>query len=146
FPNLSGVTNNLGRVIFGTEIEDELPAYMGLVFEEICKQYLYEQAKIGALPLLPGKLGRWWGASKEKRQEEIDIVTSRKDIALFCECKWKNALVDVDSLSSLAKKAELFQYKETWLWLFSKTGFTERLCNEALNRRNVRFIGFDEMF
>ena len=152
FPNMSGIVSGLGGAIFDSEISGELSAYMGLVFEEICKQYLLEEAKKpnkNALPFLPGKIGRWWGNNpKEKRQEEIDILTYRKDAALFCECKWTNAPMDVDVLTGLIRKTALFRYKEVWLWLFSKTGFTDGLYKEAgkqSRQENVRLIRFEDM-
>jgi AAA+ ATPase superfamily predicted ATPase len=146
FPNMSGIVSGLGGALFEAEIRGELPAYMGPVFEDICGQYLLEQARRGALPFLPGRIGRWWGNNpREKRQEEIDILTFRKDSALFCECNWKNAPADADALSALARKAELFHYKKKWLWLFAKTGFTDRLVREAEERGDVRLVRFEDM-
>ncbi|MDR1322005.1 MAG: ATP-binding protein [Gracilibacteraceae bacterium] len=147
FPNMSGIVSSLGSAVFDSEIATELPAYMGLVFEEICKQYLLEQAKKNALPFLPGKIGRWWGNNPhEKRQEEIDVLTYRKGSALFCECKWRKAPVDVDVLTALTEKTHLFHYEKVWLWLFSKTGFTARLVSRADEGGNVRLVRFEDMF
>jgi AAA+ ATPase superfamily predicted ATPase len=146
FPNMSGIVSGLGGAIYDAAISAELPAYMGLVFEEICKQYLMEQAKAGALPFLPGQIGGWWGNNPvEKRQEEIDILSCRNDSALFCECKWTNAPMDADALAALKKKAGLFNYGKAWFWLFSKTGFTDRLARAAADSGDVRLVPFDEM-
>ena len=147
FTNMSGIVSGLGEAIFDYEVKQELPMYMGLVFEEICKQYLLEEAKKNNLPFLPGKIGRWWGNNpREKRQEEIDILTCRKDNILFCECKWTNAPMDIDVLIDLIRKSELFNYKNKWFWLFSKTGFTDKLAAKASKHANIRLIRFDEMF
>ena len=146
FPNMSGIVSGLGSAIYDHEVKENLPTYMGLAFEEICKQYIIEEAKKDKLPFLIGKIGRWWGNNpKEKRQEEIDILAYRKDDALFCECKWTNALVDVDILHDLQAQAEMFPYKNKWCWLFAKTGFTDRLVKEAKSQNNVRLVTFDEM-
>ena len=146
FPNISGIASGLGRAIYDAEVSDELPAYMGPVFEEICKQYLLEEAKRGALPFLPGDIGKWWGNNpSEKKQEEIDILTHRKDNALFCECKWTKSPMDLDALYALTRKSDIFSFKQKWLWLFSKTGFTERLIAEAYARENVRLVSLDCM-
>ena len=146
FPNMSAIVSGLGGALFDSEISEELPAYMGLVFEEICKQYLMEEARKNALPFLPGRVGRWWGNNpREKRQEEIDILAYRKDSALFCECKWTNAPVDIDVLSALVSKEGLFHYNRTWFWLFSKSGFTDRIIAEADKRKNVRLVSYDDM-
>ncbi|MDR0425326.1 MAG: ATP-binding protein [Clostridiales Family XIII bacterium] len=146
FPNLSGIVSGIGGAIFDFDISEELSAYMGVAFEEICKQYLMGLAREGALPFPPGSIGRWWGNNPhERRQEEIDLMAFRKDSAMFCECKWTNALVDIDVLNALTRKSELFHYKNVWFWLFAKTGFTDRLIAEAGRRGNVKLVSFEEM-
>ena len=145
FPNMSGIVSGLGRAIYESDVTENLSAYMGLIYEEICKQYLMEEAKRNALPFFTAKAGRWWGNNpKEKRQEEIDIVAYRKDSALYCECKWTNAPVDVDVLNDLEAKSGLFSHVNKWFWLFAKAGFTARLANEAEKHGNVRLIRFEE--
>jgi hypothetical protein len=146
FPNLSAVVSGLGEQLYDTEIAGSLSAYMGLVFEDICKQFIILEAKKNRLPFLIGKIGRWWGNNpKEKRQEEIDILTFRSDNALFCECKWTNSLVDIDVLRDLIKQSELFSYTQNYFWLFAKKGFAKRLKAEAEGLENVRLVTFDEM-
>jgi AAA+ ATPase superfamily predicted ATPase len=146
FPNLSAVVSGLGEQLFDTEIAESLSAYMGLVFEDICKQFIILEAKKNRLPFLIGKIGRWWGNNpKEKRQEEIDILTFRGDNALFCECKWTNSLVDIDVLRDLMKQSELFSYTQNYFWIFAKKGFTKRLKAEADGLDNVRLVEFGEM-
>ena len=146
FPNMSGIVSGLGRAIYDFDVTENLPAYMGLIYEEICKQYLTEEAKKNALPFFTAKAGRWWGGNpKKKRQEEIDILAYRKDSALFCECKWTNALVDIDVLNDLEAQSNLFSFVNKWFWLFAKTGFTDRLINEAEKRGNIRLIQFEDM-
>ena len=119
---------------------------MGLVFEEICKQYMLIQMKKNNLPFPIGKIGRWWGSNaKLKRQEEIDILVFHKDNAIFCECKWTNSLVDTDVLRDLMEQSSLFDYKNMQYYIFAKTGFTEKLVKETENNSNVKLICFDDM-
>ena len=146
FPNMSAVTSGLGRAVYIHEVHDELSAYMGPVFEEICKQFLIEEAKKDKLPFFIGKLGRWWGNNPiEKRQEEIDILAFHKDNAIFGECKWTNSPVDIGVLSKLQAQSKLLPYKNNWFWLFAKRGFTDRLVKEAEVHDNVKLVTFDEM-
>ena len=146
FPNMSGIVSGLGKAIYIHEIEKNIPVYMGLIYEEICKQYLIEEAKKDKLPFFSSKIGRWWGSNpKEKRQEEIDILAFHKDSALFCECKWTNAPVDMDVLTDLVTQSDLFSYKSKWFWLFAKSGFTNKLAAEAKKRGNIRLIRFEDM-
>jgi AAA+ ATPase superfamily predicted ATPase len=146
FPNMSGIVSGLGEALYDHEIADSISAYMGLVFEGICKQYLWEEMKKKSLPFYFGRAGRWWGNNpEEKRQEEIDILAYHKDSALFGECKWTNAPVDIDVLTALAEKVKLFHYKKNRFWIFAKTGITDRLIAEAEKQDNVRLIRFEEM-
>jgi AAA+ ATPase superfamily predicted ATPase len=146
YPNMSAIASELSENVYHYEVEPHLNAYMGLVFEEICKQYLLEEAKKNALPFFIGKIGGWWGGNPvEKRQEEIDILTYRGENALFGECKWTNAPVDTDTLTELVRKTSLFHYKNTWCWLFAKTGFTNKLTAAADKLHNVRLIRFEDM-
>ena len=146
FSNISGIVSGLGHSIYQHEVATNLSAYMGLVFEEICKQFLIEEAKRDALPFFMGKMGRWWGNNpKEKRQEEIDILAFRRDSALFGECKWTNAPLDIDVLDDLVAQSELFPYANKWFWLFAKSGFTKRLASEAKKHENIRLLHFADM-
>ena len=129
FTNLSAITVGLGAAVFENEVEPYLNTYMGLVFEDICKQWLFEQAKLNRLPFFIGRLGRWWGTNDSTRsQEEIDIMAARKDEALFCECKWQNADVGIKVYEELKRKSKLFNnYKKVHLYIFAKKTFTGQL-------------------
>jgi AAA+ ATPase superfamily predicted ATPase len=146
FPNLSAIEAGLGEGVYDHEVEPRLSAYMGPIFEEICKQYLFLRARKNALPFFIGKLGRWWGNNpRKKRQEEIDIMAFRDDNAIFGECKWTNAPVGMDALVDLKEQSAMFDYKNTWFCLFAKSGFTENLTAEAEKSENVLLIRFEDM-
>ena len=128
-------------------IEPCLSDYMGKVFEEICKQYLWKLLLSGKSPVEFTKLGRWWGTDpKEKKQTEIDIMGEQdKDTALFGECKWTNEKVDAGVLDTLIKRSQLFHYKNTRLYLFSKSGFTKG-CIDITNRLgNVTLVTYEDI-
>ena len=146
FPNMSGIVSSLGRNIFDNEVAENISAFMGLIFEDICKQFLIEEAKKDILPFPPGKIGKWWGNNiKAKRQEEIDILAYHRDSVIFCECKWTNSKVDTDVLNDLVFKSDLLNFKKKWYYLFAKAGFTDKLTAEAKKRSNIRLIRFEEM-
>ena len=128
-------------------IEPCLSDYMGKVFEEICKQYLWKLLLSGKSPVEFTKLGHWWGTDpKEKKQTEIDIMGEQdKDTALFGECKWTNEKVDAGVLETLIKRSQLFHYKNTRLYLFSKSGFTKS-CIDITNRLgNVTLVTYEDI-
>lgn len=116
-----------------------LSDYMGKVFEEICKQYLWRLLLSGESPVQFKELGRWWGADPFTRsQTEIDIMGEQdKDTALFGECKWTNEKVDVGVLETLIRRSKIFHYSKIHLYLFSKNGFTKRCVEAADHMENV---------
>lgn len=128
-------------------IEPMLSDYMGKVFEEICKQYLWKQLVSGVCPIEFTSLGRWWGNDpREKAQTEIDIMGEQdKNTALFAECKWTNEAVDIGILETLVKRSELFSYKTKQYYLFSKTGFTTGCTDRANEMGNVSLVKFADM-
>lgn len=125
-------------------IEPQLSDYMGKIFEEICKQYLWKQLLLGKSPVEFTSLGRWWGNDPiEKSQAEIDIMGEQdKNTALFGECKWMNEKVDVGVLEKLIKRSRLFTYKYIHYYLFSKTGFTKGCIEESNKLGNVTLISY----
>ena len=128
-------------------IEPYLSDYMGKVFEEICKQYLWKLLLDGNCPIEFNDLGRWWGTNPSTHnQEEIDIMGEQdKNTALFGECKWTNQKVDTGILETLLKRSQLFHYSKIQLYLFAKTGFTEGCKALAEKMGNVALVTYDDM-
>lgn len=127
-------------------IAPELSSYMGAVFEEICRQYLWKLLLDGKCAVNFSDLGRWWGTnSKTRTQEEIDIMGTDKDVALFAECKWTNEKVDLGVLETLVERSSLFNYKKKHFYLFAKTGFTKGCVDKAAEMGNVTLIEYGEM-
>ena len=112
-PNNNSVIMRGAADIVYRRIEPQLSEYMGAVFEEICKQYLWKLLLDGNSPVEFSELGRWWGNDPiEKKQTEIDIMGEQdKQTALFGECKWTNEKVDLAVLEKLIERSELFNYK-----------------------------------
>ncbi len=128
-------------------IEPELSDYMGKIFEDICKQYLWKQLLTGRCPVEFTSLGRWWGNDPiEKCQTEIDIMGEQdKSTAFFAECKWTNEKADLGVLETLAKRSRLFSYENVHLYLFSKSGFTKGCIDEANKMGNVTLVSYKDI-
>ena len=128
-------------------IEPQIPAFMGPVFEDICRQYLWRQNSAGQTPISFIDAGRWWGNNPKKREEcEIDIIADNKEDAIFAECKWTNELVGSGVLDRLIQNSELFRSRCKYYYLFAKTDFSAELQSRAAQRKNVFLIRFNEMF
>lgn len=129
-----------------SRIAPELSAYMGGVFEEICKQYLWRLLLAGKCAVRFTELGRWWGANpKTRTQEEIDIMGTDKDSALFGECKWTNDKVDLGVLETLVERSSLFHFGKIHFYLFSKSGFTKGCIDKAAALGNVSLVSYGDM-
>lgn len=128
-------------------IEPHLSDYMGKVFEEICKQYLWKLLLSGKCPVEFNSLGRWWGNDPvEKQQTEIDIMGEQdKTTALFAECKWTNEKVDLGILETLIKRSRLFTYTDLHYYLFSKSGFTKGCIDKAKEMGNVKLVSYKDI-
>jgi hypothetical protein len=129
-----------------SRIAPELSTYMGGVFEEICKQYLWKLLIDGKCAVNFTELGRWWGTNpKTKSQEEIDIMGTDKDSAFFAECKWTNEKLDLGVLETLVERSTLFNYKKMHFYLFAKTGFTKGCIDRANELGNVTLVTYEDI-
>jgi AAA+ ATPase superfamily predicted ATPase len=145
--NVSAISRGLSESVYD-KIEPQVPGFMGAVFEEICKQYLWKLNAEGKASVTFTDLGRWWGNDpKEKIEVEIDILaTGSKDSAIFGECKWTNEKVGSFVLDTLFKRGDLFPFKEKHFYLFSKNGFTEGCESRADEIENVTLTRYDDIF
>ena len=147
------VPENISLIVRGAQdlaykrIEPFLADYMGKIFEDICQQYLWELLLTDKAPINFTEIGRWWGNDKILRQQtEIDIMAVQdKDTALFGECKWTNEKVDIGVLELLQHRSQLFNYKNTTLYIFSKSGFTNGCQELAKKMGNVQLITYINM-
>jgi len=144
--NASMIARGAADLVY-KRIAPHLSEYMGKVFEEICKQYLWKLLLGGKSPVEFTSLGRWWGNDPvHKRQAEIDIMGEQdKDTALFAECKWTAEQVDLTVLKMLLERSELFPYKNKHFFLFSKSGFTKSCEEKANELGNVSLVTYGEI-
>lgn len=128
-------------------IQPHFTDYMGKVFEDISTQYLWKMLLSGKTPIEFTSLGRWWGNDPTTRsQTEIDIMGEQdKNSAVFGECKWTNEKVDLGVLETLVHRSELFAYKKTHLYLFSKSGFTKGCVDRANELGNVSLVTYQDI-
>ena len=144
--NISTISRGAVDIAY-KRIKPHLSDYMGAVFEEICKQYLWEQLLNSNSPVDFTDIGRWWGTNpKTRQQEEIDIMgTADKNTAVFGECKWTNEKVDVGVLEKLVERSNLFNYKNKYFYIFAKTGFTKGCTDMAKDMGNVILVKYKEI-
>jgi len=142
YNNISKIQMGLGEQVYD-EIKDQIPDFMGEVFEQVCKEYMWKSRE----PFTISQMGRWWGNNPiKKAEQEIDLiaVNSSNTKAIFCECKWRNEKMPESVIAGLIDKCEMFSYKEKYYYFFSKSGFTDAAKKKA--GEGIRLIEFSEMF
>lgn len=108
-----------------------------------------------ALPFRYSRMGRWWGKTTVRRKDgteladtEIDLlaISKQSDKYLVGECKFKGKpfryseyLDTIVKLSAYKNKAEFFYY------LFSESGFDEKIVEAANNDNHIVLCGLDEI-
>jgi AAA+ ATPase superfamily predicted ATPase len=144
--NMSQIMIGNTESVYRNEVEPHIDLYMGPLFEEICKQYLMNFAK--GLRFSIREIGGWWGGNPEtKKQEEVDIIAFNGKNAIFGECKWRSDPVDLSMLKEIKRKASLFhRFDKKYYYLFSRSGFTSGIIEEAERDGSIRLITLDEIY
>lgn len=131
------------------DIYQRLPDYMGLVFEKICTEYMFNLAKAGKLPFRPWKIGKWWGNNPRlKKQDDIDILCldKNRNKAIFCECKFRNIAFDIKEFNDLVAASDIFSdVEEKYYYIFAKGGFTSEVQKLAANKQ-IKLVNIDDLF
>ncbi len=145
--NITAIASGRMESIFDRSVISQLPDYMGLIFEKMCREYLlfYDEA----LDIQIVDIGEWWGTDDtEKKQVQIDIVgtTPVKNEFLIGSCKFRNEKVGYDELELLRRYAEIFARGGKFRYIiFSKTGFTDTLL-DAGRKGEVLLVTLSEMY
>ena len=148
FANRTLIETGAQQAVWAKRIEPDYNNYMGLVFEKVCTDYLSARNARGELPILFTSIGRWWGTNPATHgQEEIDLVANDGKDYIFGECKWRNEKLDLSVLRELKAKADIFSKnrKSTYYVLFSKSGFTDAVMNEAKADSSILLVDLDEL-
>ena len=145
--NASAITVGKIDLIYDAAIKKYFPDYMGLVFEQICREYLLRYAR--NLPILISDIGQWWGTdAKEKKEVQIDIVGSPIEGKEYIigSCKYRNDPIGIDELELLKRYALVFGRGEKYhYYIFSKGGFTKGL-QELGDRGEVTLVTLEDMY
>ena len=107
-----------------------------------------EQYAKAELPILFTSIGRWWGTdSVTRKQVEIDILANDGKEYLIGECKWRNEKLDLSVFQTLKEKADVFSKNRdrTWFVLFSKSGFTQAVIEEAEKNNSLILVDMNEL-
>lgn len=158
FTNYSQLEDGDVEGVYNYVIAPALNHFASYSFEDICKEFVKEMQKQNELPFRYSKMGRWTGkttiydknAPHEMRvnEAEIDLLAIDYEAKQYLvgECKYK---VDVFTYNEYHKtRVKLNSLKENATFnyaLFSKSGFEDRLLQEAKENQNLKLYTLSEI-
>ena len=145
--NTSAISAGRMPKIYEQSVKKYIPEYMGLVFEQMCRDYLLRYDE--NLPIMLSEIGQWWGTDAKARKEvQIDIVGTpvEGNEYIIGSCKYKNDQIGVDELELLKHYASVFGKGAKYhYYIFSKGGFTKGLIEKA-NEEGVTLLTLDDIY
>lgn len=127
-------TVDLARAYTDQVVLPQLDRLASQAWEEICQQHILHNT--------PGtaQVGRWWGNiptghARHVEAREVDVVgiDHNHQVTVIGMCKWTNRPIDFDELNLLDRLIPHIPNRaaEPSRYLFSRSGFTERLTRHA---------------
>ncbi|MCC8106317.1 MAG: ATP-binding protein [Clostridiales bacterium] len=145
-----------GDLYYERVVKPNLHAFMGGVFEDMCRRYTLEQGIMGAYGSFLTNVGTWWGMetisdSGQKRLQQpadIDVVAvSEPDkTAVIGECKFKNEKIDKNIYETLIRRSSLIsgKYRVTKYLFFSLGGYTDWFG--TLSDSNTMLLTLEDLY
>lgn len=138
YPNMSFIESGHSRIVMNKIRKSLVKNHIAFVYEDVCKERMWELNANDAWPFNFTKLGRYWDA-----KTEIDIAAldpEGKNLILG-ECKYWQESVGVSVLRDLEAKTASVAWernnRKVWYVLFSASGFSDELVALAATREDV---------
>ncbi len=147
FRNLTDLENDDADGVWENDIQDSLHHFASKAFEQLSIEYIYAMNKAKALPFRISSASRYWGKTNKSIDGktravnlEIDILApdNTKKKVIYGECKFTNEPFDMNEFKNL--KSKIFIGESIYYYLFSLSGFTDAVENEAANNSNIKLI------
>ena len=156
FTNYSELEGGDVDGVYEYAIAPQLHEFAASVFEDICREYVREMQKANALPFRYSQMGRWWGKTTVRRKEEkreiqeteIDILAVSKHAKQYLvgECKFKNKPFRYSEyLDTVAKLSDKKEKAEFYYYLFSESGFDDKISEEAASAENITLCDLSDI-
>ena len=109
YPNMSFIESGHGRIVMDKIRKSLVRNHIAFVYEDICRERMWEINAEGVWPFYFSKLGRYWDS-----KEEIDIAAIDPDgkNLILGECKYWQEPVGVSVLRELEAKAKTVSWEK----------------------------------
>ena len=138
YPNRSYIEMGHTEVVMNRLERNFIDNHVSFVYEEVCKEKLWELSAAGKFPGILEKIGRWWDNA-----HEVDIVgiSEADNLLVLGECKFWRTTVGVNVLSELEQKAAFIDWhkrdRKVFYVLFGINGFSDDLIALSKLRDNI---------
>ena len=133
--------------------KDFVQKFVAFAYEDVCKDIFASLCRTGELDFTPSRIGSYW-LNDVNSDTQIDVMAvDHQRKRLFAgECKYHSKPVDAPVCYALEEKvkqsAELqaaFPSYQVIYGLFSKSGFTQRMMEQAQGRSDILLIQEDHI-
>lgn len=141
YPNMSFLESGNSRIVMDKIRKGLTTSHTALVYEDICREKMWELNAEEAWPFHFSKIGRYWDA-----RTEIDIAALDPEGSnlILGECKYWHEPVGLNVLRELEGKAANVDWQKSkrkvWYVLFGAGGFTEDVKALAAERDDLLLI------
>ena len=144
YPNRSFIESGNSHIVMNKIRKSLISGHTAFVYEDICRERMWELNAKDCWPFYFSKIGRWWDG---KNEIDIAAVDSEGNNFILGECKYWQEPVGVNIFLELEEKADSVDWKKknrhVWYVLFGAAGFTEEL--EKLAEERTDLLLFDEL-
>ncbi len=146
-PGASLVNSGKGFTYYDHKVKQNLHEFMGAVFENIAKEYILTHVGTRKIPVFVTDIGEYQNSvkiGKETKSIEIDLLgMDGKNMVLAGECKFKSEKFGKEDYENFMEKIQYLPGKNIKAMLFSLSGFTEYVVENA---RDCKLVSLDEMY
>jgi len=144
YPNMSFIESGHSRVVMDKIRSGLVSGHISFVYEDVCRERMWELNADGAWPFHFTRLGRYWDS---KIEIDIAAIDPEGRNLIVGECKYWQEPVGANVLRDLEEKAKSVPWehgrRKVWYVLFSVNGFTDELKALAAERDDL--LLFDDL-
>ena len=141
YPNRSFIESGHSRIVMNTIHKGLVTNHIGFVYEDVCRERMWDLNAEDAWPFHFTKLGRYWD---NKCEIDITALDPEGRNLILGECKYWQDAVGLSVLRDLEAKAENVLWEKSkrkvWYVLFGASGFTDELKEYAASRDDLLLL------
>lgn len=141
YPNRSFLESGNSGIVMDKIRRGLVSGHTAFVYEEVCRERMWELNARNRWPFHFSKIGRWWDG-----ENEIDIAATDPEGGnlILGECKFWREPVGLNILRGLEGEGDKVKWRRgkrrVWYVLFGASGFTEELEVLAAQREDVLLL------